>query len=77
MPETACLMLTSYADDDALFAAIMAGAAGYVLKQIGGMDLVADIARSMRVDRCSIPPCPRRSWSACDGARRKTSWWAA
>ena len=45
MPETACLMLTSYAADDALFAAIMAGAAGYVLKQIGGMDLVADIRK--------------------------------
>ena len=34
-PEIACVMLTSYADDEALFAAIMAGAAGYVLKQVG------------------------------------------
>ena len=33
-PRTACLMLTSFADDEALFQAIMAGAAGYVLKQI-------------------------------------------
>ena len=33
-PEIACVMLTSYADDEALFAAIMAGASGYVLKQI-------------------------------------------
>ena len=33
-PRTACLILTSYADDEALFHAIMAGAAGYVLKQI-------------------------------------------
>ena len=39
MPEIACLMLTSYADDEALFAAIMAGAAGYVLKQVGGHGL--------------------------------------
>ena len=45
MPEIACLMLTSYADDEALFAAIMAGAAGYVLKQVGGMDLINDVRR--------------------------------
>ena len=43
MPEVACLMLTSYGDDDALFDAIMAGAAGYVLKQIRGSDLVGAI----------------------------------
>jgi two-component system, NarL family, response regulator DevR len=36
----ACLMLTSFADDEALFNAIMAGASGYVLKQIRGADLV-------------------------------------
>ena len=39
-PEIACVMLTSYADDEALFLAIMAGAAGYVLKQVGGTDLL-------------------------------------
>jgi two-component system, NarL family, response regulator DevR len=39
-PQTQVLMLTSYADDEALFASIMAGAAGYVLKQIKGGDLV-------------------------------------
>jgi two-component system, NarL family, response regulator DevR len=39
----ACLMLTSYTDDDALFDAIMAGAAGYVLKQVRGNDLVEAI----------------------------------
>jgi DNA-binding NarL/FixJ family response regulator len=43
MPQLACLMLTSYSDDDALFDAIMAGAAGYVLKQIRGTDLVGAI----------------------------------
>jgi len=44
-PEIACVMLTSYADDEALFASIMAGAAGYVLKQIRGADLVDAIRR--------------------------------
>lgn len=44
-PEIACLMLTSYADDDALFAAIMAGAAGFVLKQVRGGDLVSAVRR--------------------------------
>src|SRR5205807_5803564 len=39
MPELNCLMLTSYADDEALFDAIMAGASGFVLKQVLGSDL--------------------------------------
>jgi len=43
MPQLACLMLTSFADDDALMDAILAGAAGYVLKQIRGSDLVGAI----------------------------------
>ena len=43
LPELRCLMLTSFADDDALFDAIMAGASGYVLKQIRGTDLVGAI----------------------------------
>ncbi|MBR7672901.1 response regulator [Streptomyces daliensis] len=43
MPDLACLMLTSFDDDEALFDAIMAGAAGYVLKQIKGSDLVSAI----------------------------------
>jgi DNA-binding NarL/FixJ family response regulator len=43
MPELACLMLTSFDDDDALLDAIMAGASGYVLKQIGGSDLVSAV----------------------------------
>src|SRR6266480_6852067 len=44
-PELACIMLTSYADDEALFEAIMAGAAGYVLKQVRGGELVDAIRR--------------------------------
>jgi DNA-binding NarL/FixJ family response regulator len=41
----ACLMLTSFSDDDALFTAIMAGAAGYLLKQVSGTDLVGAVRR--------------------------------
>jgi DNA-binding NarL/FixJ family response regulator len=44
-PRTACLILTSFADDEALFQAIMAGAAGYVLKQIRSNDLVDAVRR--------------------------------
>ena len=42
-PEVACLMLTAFSDDEALLASIMAGAAGYVLKQIRGCDLVGAV----------------------------------
>jgi two-component system response regulator DevR len=41
--KTAVIMLTSFADDEALFASIMAGAAGYVLKQVRGGELVRAI----------------------------------
>jgi DNA-binding NarL/FixJ family response regulator len=44
-PEVQCLILTSFSDDEALFQAIMAGAAGYLLKQIRGTDLVDAIRR--------------------------------
>ena len=47
-PEIACIMLTSYADDEAVYAAIMAGAAGYVLKQVRGNELVDGIRRVAR-----------------------------
>jgi len=45
MPDLKCLMLTSFNDDEALFDAIMAGAAGYVLKEIRGSDLIESIRR--------------------------------
>ena len=44
-PDVRCLILTSFADDEALFQAIMAGAAGYVLKQVKALDLVDSIRR--------------------------------
>jgi DNA-binding NarL/FixJ family response regulator len=43
VPELACLMLTSFADDEAMFGAIMAGASGYVLKQVRGSDIVGAV----------------------------------
>ncbi len=44
-PDIACLVLTSFADDEALFTAIMAGAAGYMLKRVRGNDLVDAVRR--------------------------------
>jgi two-component system response regulator DevR len=43
MPDLKVIMLTSYSDDEALFEAIMAGASGYLLKQILGQDLVTAV----------------------------------
>lgn len=47
-PGIAALILTSYDDDDALFAAIMAGASGYLLKQVRGQDFVDTVRRVAR-----------------------------
>src|SRR5487761_1974782 len=44
-PDLACLMLTSFADNDALNASVLAGARGYVLKNVRGDDLVTSIRR--------------------------------
>ena len=43
IPPPACLMLTSYLDDEALFGAIIAGASGYLMKQVAGVDLVGAV----------------------------------
>ena len=59
-PEVACVMLTSFADDEALFASIMAGAAGYVLKQIRGSDLVDAIRRVAAGDSLLDPAVTAR-----------------
>ncbi len=54
-PEIAALILTSFDDDEALFSAIMAGAAGYVLKQIRGTDLV-DAVRRVAAGQSMLDP---------------------
>ncbi|GGO50337.1 DNA-binding response regulator [Streptomyces daqingensis] len=55
MPDLACLMLTSFDDDEALLDAIMAGAAGYVLKQIKGSDLVSAV-RTVAAGQSMLDP---------------------
>jgi len=59
-PEIACLMLTSYADDEALFSAVMAGASGYVLKQVRGTDLVDGVRRVGRGESLLDPATTAR-----------------
>jgi len=59
-PEISCLMLTSFADDEALFSAIMAGASGYVLKQVRGTDLVDAVRRVGRGESLLDPAVTTR-----------------
>jgi two-component system response regulator DevR len=60
LPDVHCLMLTSYADDEALFDAIMAGASGYVLKDIRGNDLV-DAIRQVAAGKSLLDPVATQS----------------
>ncbi|TQF02816.1 response regulator transcription factor [Kitasatospora acidiphila] len=55
MPELACLILTSFDDEEALLDSIMAGAAGYVLKQISGTDLVSAV-RTVAAGQSMLDP---------------------
>ncbi len=59
LPETACLMLTGYGDDQALLGAIMAGAAGYVSKRTCGTDLVSAL-RAVASGRSVLDPFASR-----------------
>jgi two-component system response regulator DevR len=59
-PETRVIMLTSYAEDEMLFSAIRAGASGYVLKQIGGDDLVKAIEAVGRGEALLDPAVTQR-----------------
>ena len=54
-PEVRCVILTSYDDDEALFAAVMAGAGGYLLKQIAGNSLL-DAVRAVAAGRSLMDP---------------------
>jgi len=58
-PDVSVLILTSYDDDEALFAAIMAGASGYLLKQMGGTDLV-DAVRRVAAGQSLLDPAVTR-----------------
>ena len=60
LPQTACLMLTAYGDDQALLGAIMAGAAGYVSKQTAGTDLVRVLRRVASGESVLDPDASRR-----------------
>ncbi len=55
LPQVSCLMLTSYSDDEALFEAIIAGASGYVLKQVRGGELIDAIRRVARGEHLLDP----------------------
>ena len=55
LPDTRMLMLTSYSDDEALYGAVMAGASGYILKQIHGTDLVGAV-RTVAQGRSLLDP---------------------
>ncbi|MBV8463730.1 MAG: response regulator transcription factor [Acidimicrobiales bacterium] len=54
-PEMACLMLTSFSDDEALYASVMAGAAGFLLKQIKARDLIEDVKKVSRGESLMDP----------------------
>jgi len=70
-PETKVIMLTSFAEDDMLFEAIAAGASGYVLKQIGGDDLVHAIESVGRGEALLDPILTQRVFARVREAQRK------
>jgi len=55
LPETYCMILTSYDDQDAVLASVLAGASGYVLKEVRGTTLI-DAIRQVAMGRSLIPP---------------------
>lgn len=73
MPGLQCLMLTSFADDEALFSAIVAGAAGYVLKQIKGNDLTGAIRKVARGESLLDPAMTGRVMERIRQGQQETS----
>ncbi|GMA96923.1 hypothetical protein GCM10025881_37470 [Pseudolysinimonas kribbensis] len=71
LPDTRCIMLTAYDDDAAARAAVLAGASGYVLKDIRGQNLVAGIRTVAGGGRCCGPVLPTASWKRHPKARRR------
>ncbi|MFH2038579.1 MAG: response regulator transcription factor [Chloroflexota bacterium] len=59
-PTTKVIMLTSYAEDEMLFSAIRAGASGYILKQIGGNDLISALEAVSRGEALLDPAVTQR-----------------
>ncbi|MFJ7151341.1 response regulator [Streptomyces sp. NPDC100445] len=71
MPELACLMLTSFDDEEALLDSIMAGASGYVLKQIQGSDLVTAVRTVARGQSLLDPSATTRLMARLRGGQQR------
>ncbi|WP_460110232.1 response regulator [Streptomyces sp. YKOK-J1] len=71
MPELACLMLTSFDDEEALLDSIMAGASGYVLKQIRGSDLVSAVRTVARGQSLLDPSATTKLMARLRGGPRQ------
>jgi len=69
LPDMGCLMLTSFADDEALVDAIMAGAAGYILKQVRGVDILGAV-RTIAAGKSLMDP--RLTAKVMDRLRNRT-----
>ena len=74
-PEVRCLMLTSFDDDEALFNAVVAGAAGYVLKQVRGADIVESVRRVAAGESLLDPLATARVIERLRAPARTTSAW--
>jgi DNA-binding NarL/FixJ family response regulator len=71
MPDLACLMLTSFDDEEALLDSIMAGASGYVLKQIQGSDLVSAVRTVARGQSLLDPSATARLMARLRGGEQQ------